>query len=180
LRLCATAFPDLEVVIEDTFGRGDKVVTRWISEGTQTGELPGVPATGRRFRVPGITVDRHEAGRLAESWSAWDILGLFRQLGVAPPMGAVPDALDTAVRETYAVALGIGPEHLGLDSDLEAELGVDSLRHAEIITQLVARIGRDEDAALFEALRQQRTLGRVLDTLRRLTQASSQAPGQDR
>lgn len=87
LKLYEDAFPDLDVIIEDAFAADDKVCTRWIFEGTQTGDLPGIPATGKRFSVKGITVDRIEDGKLAESWSSWDGLGMFQQIGVAPPMG---------------------------------------------------------------------------------------------
>ena len=34
-----TAMPDLEVVVEDAFGSGDRVCTRWTARGTNDGEL---------------------------------------------------------------------------------------------------------------------------------------------
>jgi steroid delta-isomerase-like uncharacterized protein len=86
LALYEVAFPDLNVIIEDAFSAEDKVCTRWIFEGTQTGDLPDLPATGRPFSVKGITVDRIEDGKLAESWSMWDVSAFAQQLGIAPPV----------------------------------------------------------------------------------------------
>ncbi|MGB3439132.1 MAG: ester cyclase [Actinophytocola sp.] len=87
LELYRSTFPDLLVEIEEQFADGDRVITRWFFGGTQTGDLPGVPATGRAFRVPGITIDRHADGRLAESWSAWDAMTMYQQIGAVPPIG---------------------------------------------------------------------------------------------
>src|SRR5262249_46522744 len=42
-----TGIPDLRFSIEDQIAEGDRVVTRWKSVGTQTGPLPGIPATGK-------------------------------------------------------------------------------------------------------------------------------------
>lgn len=82
LALYETAFPDVEVLIDDVMADGDKVITRWVFQGTQTGDMPGVAATNRRFSVAGITIDRHEGGKMVETWSAWDTLGMMQQLGV--------------------------------------------------------------------------------------------------
>ncbi len=43
-----------------------------------------MPATGKQATVTGITIDRIIAGRIAESWTNWDALGLMQQLGVVP------------------------------------------------------------------------------------------------
>jgi hypothetical protein len=34
--------------------------------------------------VTGTSVDRIKGGRIAESWSNWDTIGLMQQLGVIP------------------------------------------------------------------------------------------------
>jgi steroid delta-isomerase-like uncharacterized protein len=78
------AFPDLRFTIEEQLAEGDKVVTRWTSSATHQGELMGIPATGNRTRVSGITISRISEGNLVEDWNNWDTLGLMRQLGVIP------------------------------------------------------------------------------------------------
>ncbi|WP_346924733.1 ester cyclase [uncultured Arthrobacter sp.] len=81
-----TAFPDLRVTIEDQIADDDRVVTRWSAKGTHQGELMGMPATGKQTTVTGITIDRIEDGRIAESWTNWDTLGMLQQLGVVPAL----------------------------------------------------------------------------------------------
>ena len=80
-----TAIPDLRCDIEDQVAEGDKVVSRWVATGTHDGTLMGVPGTGRRFRVDGISIDRFdEEGRFAEGWGTWDGIALLRQIGALP------------------------------------------------------------------------------------------------
>ena len=43
-----TAFPDLTTQVEDIFGEGDRVFARVRIAGTNTGELMGMAATGKR------------------------------------------------------------------------------------------------------------------------------------
>lgn len=78
------AFPDLHFTVEDQIAEGDKVVTRWTSSATHRGELMGIPPTGNRTGVSGITISRISEGRLVEDWNIWDTLGLMRQLDVIP------------------------------------------------------------------------------------------------
>jgi steroid delta-isomerase-like uncharacterized protein len=78
------AFPDLHFTVDDVVAEGQTVVTRWTSTATHTGDLPGIPATGRRISVTGMFSSRVEDGKFVESWSNWDALGLLQQLGVAP------------------------------------------------------------------------------------------------
>ena len=79
-----TAFPDLHVHIADTFAEGDKLVTRWSAHGTHSGELMGIPATGKEVSVSGTAIDRFENGQSVEHWEVFDQIGLMQQLGVMP------------------------------------------------------------------------------------------------
>ena len=81
----AVAFPDVRVTIEDLLAEEDKVVIRWTLRGTHRGELRGgIPATGRRVEVSGITISRIEGGKVVENWGNYDLLGMLQQLGVVP------------------------------------------------------------------------------------------------
>ena len=79
------AFPDAHFTIHDAFTAGDSEVTRWTVTGTHEGELAGIPPTGRRFSVTGISIARIANGKIIESWTNWDALGLMQQLGVVSP-----------------------------------------------------------------------------------------------
>jgi steroid delta-isomerase-like uncharacterized protein len=81
-----TAFPDLNITINDLIAEGDKVVTRWTGRGTQKGEFGKIPATGKQVTITGITISRIADGKIVESWWSSDDLGLFQQLGLIPPM----------------------------------------------------------------------------------------------
>ena len=82
------AFPDLKITIEETFSDRDLVCTRWSSEGTNDGELMGMPATGKRATSTGISIDKVQDGKIVESWTEWDNAGLMQQLGVGETAGA--------------------------------------------------------------------------------------------
>jgi predicted ester cyclase len=71
-------------VVEDMVAEGDEVVTRWPGHGLHDGDLPGLPATGKRVLVPGIWINRLAGGRIVESWQVWDTFGMLRQLGAVP------------------------------------------------------------------------------------------------
>lgn len=79
-----TAFPDLEKVIEDLIADGDRVVDRSTYQGTHQGLFQGIPPTGRKVKVQGINIFRFEDGRVAETWTVVDNLGMMQQLGVIP------------------------------------------------------------------------------------------------
>jgi predicted ester cyclase len=85
-RMYRTAFPDLRATIVGSWADGDTVVTQWKMTGTHERELMGVHATGQRCSVEGVSIARFRAGRMVESWTQWDALGLLRQLGVAPEL----------------------------------------------------------------------------------------------
>ena len=82
-----TAFPDIRIAIEDQVAEGDRVVTRWKAQGTNTGSLFGMPATNKPATITGITIDRLASGKIVETWTNFDNLGMLQQLGVIPSMG---------------------------------------------------------------------------------------------
>jgi steroid delta-isomerase-like uncharacterized protein len=83
-----SAFPDMNFKVEDQIAEGDKVVTVWSASGTHQGELLGIPPTGKQTAVTGITIDRIKGGKVVETLTHWDNLGLLQQLGVIPQVGA--------------------------------------------------------------------------------------------
>ena len=93
VKMYKVAFPDLRFTVEDQVAEGDKVVTRWSSEGTHKGELMGIPPTGKHAaHVTGISIDRYSGGKFVEGWTNWDTLGLMQKLGVIPALGQPAEA----------------------------------------------------------------------------------------
>jgi steroid delta-isomerase-like uncharacterized protein len=76
------AFPDMKLVVEDVFGAQDKVVLRWSSTMTHSGDHLGMPASGKPVRITGITIARIRDGKLIEGWDNWDQMGMLKQIGV--------------------------------------------------------------------------------------------------
>lgn len=79
-----TGFPDGTVTTDDQIAEGDVVATRWTGRGTNTGELMGMPPTGREITVAGITYSRIADGKAREAWIIWDTLAMMQQLGAVP------------------------------------------------------------------------------------------------
>ena len=78
------AFPELRVTIEDQVAEGDKVATRWRVSGTHQGEMMGAAPTGNQVTFAGTQTDYLSGGKIVESWSNWDTLGMLGQIGAVP------------------------------------------------------------------------------------------------
>ena len=78
-----TAFPDLAFTIHDLFAAAGRVCVRWSAEGTQAGDLAGLPATGRRLRFAGQTIYDIAGEQVAGHWQVIDRLGFLQQVRAA-------------------------------------------------------------------------------------------------
>jgi steroid delta-isomerase-like uncharacterized protein len=87
VKMYRAAFPDVHIAIDDLIASGDKVVTRFTATGTHQGELMGIPATGKKINITGISIYRFVDGQIVEDWAEFDQLGMLTQLGVIPPAG---------------------------------------------------------------------------------------------
>ena len=79
-----TAFPDMQVTIEDLIAEGDKVVGRITTRGTHKGEFLGAPPTNQVVDMQEIHIVRFSDGKMVEHWGLEDSLGLMQQLGLTP------------------------------------------------------------------------------------------------
>jgi steroid delta-isomerase-like uncharacterized protein len=79
-----SAFPDIQLTIDDMVAEGDKVVTRFTARGTHRGELMGIAPTDKQAVVGGISIVRVAGGKVTEEWDQLDMLGLLQQLGAIP------------------------------------------------------------------------------------------------
>jgi steroid delta-isomerase-like uncharacterized protein len=78
------AFEGARITVKDQIAEGDAVATRWEGRGRHTGELMGIPPTGKDVVVSGLTLSRLKDGRIVEDWTNWDTLGMLQQLGAIP------------------------------------------------------------------------------------------------
>jgi steroid delta-isomerase-like uncharacterized protein len=79
-----SAVPDLRAELEDPIVQGDKLVARSTWSGTHEGDLFGMPATGKRFRMNVIDIVRFDGDRVVEHWGVGDLAGMMEQVGLAP------------------------------------------------------------------------------------------------
>ena len=74
--------PEMALHIEDVIAEGEKVLVRLRAKGTHSGDLMGVPPTGRPIEIDVFDLLQFRDGVLVEQWALIDNLGLLRQIGV--------------------------------------------------------------------------------------------------
>ncbi len=83
-RLLLSAFDPCRFTIEDIVAEDDRVVVRWTSTGTHSGDFMGIPPTSRDYTIAGIDIHTVTEGRMSEHWHVVDQLGQMQQLGLIP------------------------------------------------------------------------------------------------
>jgi predicted ester cyclase len=85
IRALREGMPDLHCPVEVAFAERDRVAGRLTLQGTQTGTLFGIPATGKHAAAGLMVIARFDdRGKWVEDWASWDQLGFLQQLGVIP------------------------------------------------------------------------------------------------
>lgn len=79
-----SAFPDFSCTIEDMVAAGDRVAVRLTMRGTHQGPFRGIPATGKKIEIGGISMARFAGGKVVEGWSFSDTVGMMQQLYLKP------------------------------------------------------------------------------------------------
>jgi len=79
-----TGFSDVTFTLIDVFGQGDKIVKHWNFKGTHTGEFFGIPASGRKVDIDGVTLVKMKEGKIAQEQDFLDNLSFYQQLGLIP------------------------------------------------------------------------------------------------
>lgn len=82
LPMMKQAFPDRRLTSEFTLCDGDYVVSRTVTVGHMTGDLWGIPATGKPFRITATDTYHIRDGKICERWGNEDALGMMQQLGL--------------------------------------------------------------------------------------------------
>jgi predicted ester cyclase len=81
LNAVVTAVPDLNPALQDIFGQGNEVVVRLVVSGTQTGDLFGIPASGRPLRWDAVDVYQLKGGKISQEWAAEDLTAILNETG---------------------------------------------------------------------------------------------------
>jgi acyl transferase domain-containing protein/NAD(P)H-dependent flavin oxidoreductase YrpB (nitropropane dioxygenase family) len=159
--------------------RGPRPATLRLAEGTAArqppaGGVPGVPPDPAGD--PQSNGVSHEL-RDPSGASAWKVRetanGVVPRDEVTPPdRHAITERLLEIVRDRTGYPL----ETLGLDLDMEADLGIDSIKRVEILGKLRDEFpsfkGMSESAETMDALTRAHTLGAIVDRLTALAEAA--------
>jgi steroid delta-isomerase-like uncharacterized protein len=76
-----TAMPDLKITVTNRIVRGDQLTVEWVANGTHARDYPGLPATGRAFSIPGVTVVVRRKGKIIRESLYYDMAEVQYQLG---------------------------------------------------------------------------------------------------
>jgi steroid delta-isomerase-like uncharacterized protein len=73
---------------------GEAYALEWTMSGTNDGASPqlGLPATGHRFAIPGVSIGRLRDGTIAENRDYYNLAGYLMQVGLMPAPGAASAA----------------------------------------------------------------------------------------
>ncbi len=97
-----TAFPDVHVEVNTACAEGDRVIIHQTFNGTNTGEMAGMPATGKVVKADAVDVFVLKDGKITEHWAVYDGMGMMMQMGfMMVPEGAMP--MDSASVDSAAV-----------------------------------------------------------------------------
>jgi steroid delta-isomerase-like uncharacterized protein len=77
-----SGFSDMKVTVENIFSDGDWVACHFRMQGKHTGNLLGMPATGKVVELTATGMFRFQNGKIAENIVNPDLLSLLQQLGV--------------------------------------------------------------------------------------------------
>ena len=81
------AVPDFKYELASRFAASQWAAIEWSMSGTHTGDLPEMPATGRRFSsVRGTTILELEAGKIRRESDDWDAATAMHQVGLLPSL----------------------------------------------------------------------------------------------
>ncbi len=85
LLMFINAFPDLHIAeVSPILAQGDLVAARVAWNGTHTGDLMGIPATGKRISMADMHVEHIADGKIVEHFVVSDMMSLLQQIGVIP------------------------------------------------------------------------------------------------
>ena len=85
LRMVSTAFPDIQVTVQELIAENNMVVSRLSITGTQTGILMGkIAPTNKKAVWTGIDIFKIENGKITDRWSQRDLLSMMKQIGAIP------------------------------------------------------------------------------------------------
>jgi steroid delta-isomerase-like uncharacterized protein len=79
-----SGFPDVTFELQSAFANGTRGGAEWVMRGTHTGDMPGMPRTGKRVKVRGASIFEFRGDRIRRCSDYWDMATFLKQLGLMP------------------------------------------------------------------------------------------------
>jgi steroid delta-isomerase-like uncharacterized protein len=84
LKALRVAFPDMRWLSKEQIAEDNRVLTRFVWEGTHRGDFLGMPPTNRAVSVWGMVIDQFEGTKVKSTRILMDTMSLMQQLGALP------------------------------------------------------------------------------------------------
>ena len=78
------AFPDIKFTLMSTVISGDRAAVVWRVNGTQRGDMPGMPASNKPVEVVGVSIMECSDGKIRHNADYYDFATAMRQMGFLP------------------------------------------------------------------------------------------------
>ncbi len=78
------AFPDMIHTLDTQHSDGDWVVTPLTFRATHTGDLMGIPPSGKKVEFRAINIHRVSEGKMVEAETVFDMMAMIQHIGAAP------------------------------------------------------------------------------------------------
>jgi steroid delta-isomerase-like uncharacterized protein len=79
-----SAFPDVTWELRSSFANGSSGGAEWVMRATHKGDLPGMPATGKRIEVRGASVFEFAGDKIRRCTDYWDMATCLKQMDLMP------------------------------------------------------------------------------------------------
>ena len=76
-----SAFPDLEVAVENMVADDEQVAIAYTITGTHKGKFLDIPPTNKRIKARGVQIAKFKDAKIVERWGSSDELGILKQIG---------------------------------------------------------------------------------------------------
>lgn len=76
-----SAFPDIQLILEEIIAEGDSLAFRSTIRATHKGEFMGIPPTGKQIEISLVDLVHVESGKFVEQWGGPNLLDLVQQIG---------------------------------------------------------------------------------------------------
>lgn len=77
----ASAFKNNRITVVEQIAEDNKVVSVMTWTAVQTGDLPGIPASGKSFQIKGFAIDYFKDDKVIKHFPLFDQFSMLQQLG---------------------------------------------------------------------------------------------------